>query len=115
MRPNVIYVRVGTTRSGKMIPYTSSINDLGSIIKYFKESHFSSDDLLDAFALFDYLALRGVRRGDEMSIFDRLADKIQNVLDPQEIKDAKERANIKSAFDLRDLGKSPAAVEFADF
>jgi hypothetical protein len=95
--------------------YSSSNADLESIIKYMEESYFSSDDLLDAFALFDYLALRGMRRGEEMAIFDRLADKIQNVLDPQEIKSAKERANIKSAFELRDLGKSLAAIEFADF
>jgi hypothetical protein len=115
MTLSIIYNCVGTTRSGKMIPYTSSVNDIGSIIIYFKESSFSPDDLLDAFAVFDYLALRGLRRGDEMAIFDRIADGIQNVFDPQENKEAKRRANIKSAFDLRDLGKSLASIEFADF
>jgi hypothetical protein len=32
-----------------------------------------------------------------------------------ELKAAKDRANIGSAFDLRDLGKSLATIEFVDF
>ena len=48
------YVRVGTTRSGKVIPYASSSEDMGIIMRYLKESEFSSDDLLDSFALFSF-------------------------------------------------------------
>lgn len=115
MEPGTIYIRVGSTRSGKIILYSSSINDLSSIIKCFEETCFSSDDLLDAFAVFDYLALRGMRRGDEVVIYERHAETIQNILDSRELIEARKRAKIRSAFDLRDLGKSLAAVEFADF
>ena len=48
MELNIIYTRIGTTRSGKMIPYVSSVDDIGNILPYFKGSNFSSDDLLDA-------------------------------------------------------------------
>jgi hypothetical protein len=115
MELNIIYIRVGTTRSGKMIPYASSVDDIGNILLYFKDSNFSSDDLLDAFALFNYLALRGIRRADNVVIFGRYAETIQGVFDPRELSQAKDRANIGSAFDLRDLGKSLATIEFAGF
>lgn len=97
-----------------MIPYVTSNSDLDSLVKYF-EDNFSVDDVLDAFAVFDYLALRGMRRGDETAIFDRHAIEIQDLFEPQDLNKARQRANIKSAFDLRDLGKTLAAVEFADF
>jgi hypothetical protein len=114
MKLNKIYLRAGTTRSGKMIPYATAAEELGAIAQYFKDCCFSSDDLLDAVAVFDYLSVRGIRRNDT-AIFDRHADGIRNIFSSQELSDARDRANVKSAFDLRDLGKSLAAVEFADF
>ena len=115
MSLNIIHTRVGTTRSGKIIPYTQSVKDLGTIIQYFEDALFTSDDLYDAFAVFNYLALRAIRRGDETAIFYSHALRIQGALDPQELNDARTRAKVGSAFDLRDLGKSLAAVEFTDF
>lgn len=112
---NIIYVCVGTTRSGKIIPYTLAIEDLERIVQYFKDPCVSADDLLDAFAVFDYLALRELRLGREKEIFDRHAETIQTILELQELNEAKARANIESAFDLRDLGKSLIAIEFVDF
>lgn len=108
-------VRVGVTRSGKLIPYSPSIVDLGAIVKSFRERLFSSDDLLDAFAVFDYLAVRAIRRGEDTAVFDEYADNIRNLFDPTELDEAKNRADIRSAFDLRKLGESLVAVEFSDF
>jgi hypothetical protein len=110
----IIHVRVGTTRSGKIIPYSSSIQNFDFLVKYF-ENNFSVDDVLDAFAVFEYLALRSVRRQDKAAKFDRHAIAIQSIFDPQELFNARQRANIKSAFDLRDLGKSLVALEFTNF
>lgn len=98
-----------------MIPYPSSIEDLGRIVQYFEESFFSADDLLDAFAVFNYLGLREVRRATESAFLDLLADRVQDSLNLDGLDAAKNRANIKSAFDLRDLGRSLVAIEFADF
>lgn len=115
MELEIIFVRVGTTRSGKIIPYASSSEDMGNIMRYLKGSEFSSDDLLDSFALFSYLALRGIRRSDDKEIYERYVESIEGIFDPQELSEAKDRANISSAFDFRDLGKSLAAIEFSDF
>ncbi|MCX6117759.1 MAG: hypothetical protein NT027_09470 [Proteobacteria bacterium] len=102
-------------RSGKVIPYIQSINDLRNVTKYFQVSSFSTDDYLDAFAVFNFLAFRALRRLDEEAIFEEHGELVLNHLTPGELNDAKIRANIKSAFDLRDLGKSLVAIEFMDY
>ncbi|MCX6117446.1 MAG: hypothetical protein NT027_07890 [Proteobacteria bacterium] len=114
MELETVYIRVGTTRSGKIIPYSSCEDTLG-IITHFLKSTFTSDDMLDALALFNFLALRCVRRAEINEIFDRYAETIQNFIEPLELERVKVRANISSAFDLRDLGKSLAAIEFVNF
>ena len=115
MKLDIVYARVGTTRSGKIIPYTSSANSIADIMLYFRSSDCSSDDLLDAFAVFNYLAVRGIRRGDESEIYEHYANQIGALISPTKLREAKNRANVLSAFDFRDLGKSLTSVEFADF
>lgn len=91
-----------------------SVSDLRVVVRYFEEPCFSPDDLLDAFAVYDYLGLREDRRGNECAIFERHADIVRNAIDAQQFNDAKDRAGIGSAFDLRDLGRALIAVEFPD-
>lgn len=114
MKIEIDYIRVGTTRSGKVIPYVSSVNGIKDVLQYFKRTEFSSDDLLDAFSVFNYLAVREIRRFDD-AIFYLYVEEIGGAFAPEELSGAKERANINSAFELRDLGKSLIAVEFNDF
>jgi hypothetical protein len=62
-----------------------------------------------------YLAVRAIRRQDETEIYERYAHQIVNELGPQKLIEAKDRAHMLTAFDLRDLGKSLSAIEFVDF
>ena len=112
---NIVYSRIAKTRSGKVIPYTQSINDLRYVTKYIQELSFSTDDYLDAFAVFNFLAFRALRRSDNEAIFGQHGVLVLNFINPMDFNDAKIRANIRSAFDLRDLGKSLVAVEFMDY
>lgn len=113
--PDIIYERVGITRSGKMIPYVSDRKDISSVVKYLRDEIFSSDDLLDAFALYEFLALRAIRRVDTNAIFEDHSNEVILVISAEDLAEAKVRANAFSAFQLRDLGKSLAAIEFIDF
>ncbi len=112
---DIVYSRIAKTRSGKVIPYIQSINDLRNVTKYFQESSFSTDDYLDAFAVFNFLAFRALRRLDKEAIYEQHGVLVLNFINPVDLNVAKIRANIRSAFDPRDLGKSLIAVEFMDY
>ncbi|MCX6118726.1 MAG: hypothetical protein NT027_14390 [Proteobacteria bacterium] len=112
---DIIYERVGFTRSGKMIPYAVDRKDIASVVKHLRDEIFSNDDLLDAFALYEFLALRAKRRVDTGAIFEDHSNEVLLVISPEDLAESKMRASVYSAFQLRDLGKSLAAIEFIDF
>lgn len=70
---------------------------------------------MDALAVFSFLALRSLRRSDETAIFEQHADRVAQLISAKDLDVAKAKANLGSAFALRDLGKSLAALEFSDF
>jgi hypothetical protein len=113
--PDIICGHVGITRSGKVIPYVLDRKDIASVVKYLREEIFSNDDLFDAFVLYEFLALRAIRRGDTNAIFEDHSNEVLLVISAEDLAEAKVRANVFSAFQLRDLGKSLAAIEFIDF
>ena len=115
MATPIFYKRAGVTRSGKLIPYATSSDEISDLLRDFRDPNFSHDDLFDAFAVFDFLALRAIRRGDDAIFFSQLADGVFDLLGPENFSEAKARANLRSAFDLRDLGQSLVAVEFSNF
>lgn len=86
-----------------------------SVLQFLQVSLFSSDDLLDAYALYEYLALRAIRKNTASDVFIFHADKIMNMMMVEDFLAAKLRAQIESAFGLRDLGRSRAKEEFSDF
>jgi hypothetical protein len=108
---DIIYQSMGKTRTGKIILYTIHREETVRVIKFFEACSFSIDDFLDAFAVFEYLAIRSIRRSELDAIFDIYADDIFTF---DELQVAKERANIVSVFDLFDLGRSLVNVEFLD-
>jgi hypothetical protein len=112
---DIIYQRVGNTRSGKVIPYLSLRKDIAKLVGYLRDKNFSNDDLLDAFALYNFLGLRAVRRVDKDAAFEDHANEVLSIISSEELAEVKMRANILSAFQLRDLGKSLAAIEYIDF
>ena len=114
MKLDIIYIRVGTTRSGKIIPCASRQEEVDSIVQFFQKEDFSDDDLLDVFALFEYLALRAKRHNNADVIFQDHAESVLRNLPADSFIAAKLRANITSAFELRNLGHSRASKEFAD-
>jgi hypothetical protein len=114
MKLNILYFRAGTTRSGKFISCASKEEDVDSIMHFFQTSVFSDDDLLDVFALFEYLALRAKRRNSSHLIFRDHSERVLRYLPAENFLAAKLRAKITSAFELRDLGQSRANKEFAD-
>ncbi|MCX6118753.1 MAG: hypothetical protein NT027_14525 [Proteobacteria bacterium] len=115
MKHETIYVSIGRTRSGKVIPYSPSVANLESIFGVLKSSKFTNDDFLDAFAVFIFLSLRAMRRKDESGNFEIYVNKIGTLLTPTDALNARSRANIKSEFDLLKLERSMAALEFNDF
>lgn len=114
MNLNIIYLRVGTTRSGKMIPCALDAENTGDILKFFLDNFFSDDDLLDVFAVYEYLALRAKRRKESVTIFSDHAGAVMGIIPASSFVAAKQRAKVGSAFELRDLGQSRAGEEFAD-
>ncbi len=112
---NFIYERVGTTRSKRMIPYVSDHKNISQLLRYFRNENFSMDDFLDVFALYEFLALRAIRRRDGEAVYRNHANAIIQMISTEDLAEAKVRTNVFSAFQLRDLGKSLAAIEFIDF
>ncbi len=115
MKPNFIYQRVGTTRSGKMIISVEQINHISQVINHIASGDFSTDDLLDVIAVFEYLAVRSMRRKTDYEIYSRLAEVAWRLIDKEELAQAKIRAGVDSAFKLRDLGRLRTELEFRDF
>ncbi|MCX6118018.1 MAG: hypothetical protein NT027_10785 [Proteobacteria bacterium] len=113
MNLNENYLRAGTTRTEKMIPYTLMRKDIPRIIQYFQTQNFSDDDLLDVFAVFEFLALRSRRRPSNTEVFfEEHADEVFKMISEHDIETAKTRAGIFSAFQLRDLGERLVTAEF---
>ncbi len=112
---DIICERVGITRSGKAIFFVPDSKDIEKLVDHFMNENFSSDDLLDILALYEFLALRAIRRLDVDAVFEEHANEILSMMSTEDLEEAKVRANIFSAFQLRDLGKSLAAIEFMDF
>ena len=110
----IVYQRVGKTRSGKVIPYTNNRDDIARILEFFDSVNFSMDDFFDAFAVFEYLAVRSKRRKESAAIFALYAENVFRSMTMKEVQSAKERANILTIFHIRDLGRSLVNVEFAD-
>lgn len=63
----------------------------------------------------EFLALRAIRRLDVDAVFEEHANEILSMMSTEDLEEAKVRANIFSAFQLRNLGRSLAAIEFIDF
>lgn len=110
---SIVYQRVGVTRSGKFIPYISDESQIALLIEFFQKD-FSADHLLDLFAVYEYLALRAIRHGTADEIFEEHSLSIIALLSAADFEDAKQRANINSAFDLRDLGRALVSLEFVE-
>lgn len=111
---DIIYQSVGKTRSGKIIPYTINREEIGRVLRFFETSKFSIDDLLDVFAVFEYLAVRSIRRGELEMLFDLYADDVFRLMAAYELQMAKEKANVVTVFDIFDLGRSLVNIEFVD-
>lgn len=71
---NIGSIRVGTTRTGKTIVYVPDRKHIDKLVKHYRDQHFSHDDLLDAFALYEFLALRAKRRLDSHNFFANHAE-----------------------------------------
>lgn len=115
MKQEPICVSVGRTRSGKAILYSPSAMDIELVFSIFVSSEFTTDDFLDVFAVFSFLTVRAIRRKEESERFERYAIRAANMPSQCELIEARERADVRSAFDLRRLGKALVSVEFSDF
>jgi hypothetical protein len=112
MKDKLNFLRVGTTRSGKLIPYSVLTDEMNLLVGIFNSLDYTGDDFLDAIAVYTFLAVRSLRKRYADSNFDRYADAVFHSIEQLDLEKAKSRANIKSAFELRDLGRSLVSVEF---
>ncbi len=108
--------KVGKTRTGKHINIYLSDGDIRDSISI---ANFSMDDHFDAFAVYEYLALRSKRRNGEdchwLKRFSNLAIYHERILlNNKEMEYAAERAAVHGALDLREHGKHLSSKEFQD-
>ncbi len=108
--------KVGKTRSDKDIYVFLSIYTDANIEAI---ENFSDDDHFDAFAVFEYLALREKRRTGGNSEWYQLYIEYSDLherflLNNDMMQICKSRAKVHSVFDLRDHGKSLVGTAFQD-
>ena len=115
MKLDILYQIVGKTRTGKLIVCALKFENIDFVAKYFARFNFSNDDLLDAYALFEYLSIREKRKNDSlMRFYSEHSSEIHKIFSPEEYAEAKLKAGIVTAFDLRRLGETLANIEFKD-
>ena len=108
-------LRLGSTRSGKLIRYliTYDTNELANLtLNYRSEDHF------DAYALFQFLVMRELSRYGADSIhverFDQLSYFHKNQLNVQESTAEMAKLSLTTIFDVVNFGKSRADPIFHD-
>lgn len=111
----VLHQAIGKTRTGKTLVCASNHEDISHVYTYFIDHNYSTDDILDAHALFEYLSIRAKRKQDPLlDLYAEHSHGIYELLSEEEYQEAKSRAGIVTVFDLRHLGESLASVEFKD-
>ena len=115
MTPNIVHLAVGETRTGKTIICATEFENAAVICRHLTKILFSIDDLLDALAVFEYLSVRAVKKGDLFAdIYENHLFEIGRLIPQEDFDAAKFRAGIITAFDLRNLGQSLVRIEFKD-
>lgn len=67
---NFVFENIGRTRSDKIVIAAAEREDVEEVMDYLnKIVRFTADDLLDAYAMFNYLALRAQRKKMSSDIF----------------------------------------------
>lgn len=113
---DVIFETIGHTRSNKTVIVTNNPQDVEKVIDYLKtDQHFTPDDLLDAYALFNYLALRAKRKGMGSAIFEDHANETFHEFQGDEFEQAKVNAGIFTAFDFQNHALSLIKAELKMF
>lgn len=115
MKLNILHQEVGTTRTGKTIICATRIENAAVVCGHFKKILFSSDDLLDVLAVFEYLSIRAKRNNDLFAeIYEQHSLGIGGLINLEGHSDAKLKAGVITVFDLRHLGQSLVRIEFKD-
>ncbi len=116
IRCEVVVNKFGKTRLGKDIVLLVEDDSASELTLYYD---FTIDDHFDAYAVFEYLALREKRRSGEDSLwFDRFLQQVRyhsRILNKiGAMRGCALRAKAIGAFKLRDHGQSLATVEYRD-
>ncbi|MGE0171955.1 MAG: hypothetical protein AB7T49_04185 [Oligoflexales bacterium] len=70
--------------------------------------------MLDAYALFNHLALRAKRKDNSVAIYQEHANGMFGAFPEGDFESAKARARVVTVFDLQGLAVSVANVEFKE-
>lgn len=115
MTLKILHQIVGKTNSGKIVFCALDSKNVQYISEYMSVSSFSLEDLLDSYALFEYLSIRAQRRVDSFAeIYSEHSSEIRKMLSPEDFEKAKFKAGVVTVFDLRILGEILASIEFKD-
>lgn len=116
MKPNFLHQIIGKTRTDKILICAISAENAIVIPRYFQDQCFSVEELLDAFAVFEYLSIRAERKNDpSKEVYSKHSLEIWILLSTKDYEGAKSQAGVVTLFDLIRLGRNLVNIEFKDF
>ncbi len=116
MTLKILHQIVGKTRSNKIVYCAIEPQKTRTISEYFESSSFSKNDLFDAYAIFEYLSIRSLRRRDPMTtVYIEHSAEVRKLLSNIDFENEKLESKIFTVFDLRNFGEQLTNVEFKGF
>jgi hypothetical protein len=115
MKLDFLHEKVGETNSGKSIYRALQVENLAFLIDFYKNEKYGLDDLFEAYALYEFLGQRALKRGlISEAIYIQHSLKILECLGTGNFEQAKLRAKIVTVIDVVKLGRLRASVGLKD-
>lgn len=108
------FFSVGKALSGRTVHCLGRVEDISKHIDSLF-AQFNLEEMFCAFAIFEYLTVRALRRGDELSLFIAHGDAVYHKMLTEGIEDLKAQHGIVTSIDVCKFGRSLVNVEFSDF